>query len=1096
MESRKRRRITSRIPGMFPVGLILIVASLSASFASPARIRFDRLSIKDGLPRTTIISITQDTRGFLWVATFDGLARYDGRQFMAFVHRPGDSTSLMPGVRQITVDRQGTLWAATDYGISRFNRESESFTNFSPDAGSSGSSSNKTMYLYEDRSGVLWVGTENGLLSFDREANRFVRRRVDASAPDAVGSDYITAVVEDLDGRLWVGTNNGLYLFNRSDGTSTCFRNHPGDPRSLSSNSIWCLTADRSGTLWVGTRREGLNRLPRGSTHFVRYRHDPGDPSSMRSNAIMQILEDRGGDLWIATNGGGLERYDRTADRFIHHQKDNTYPASLSSNLVRCLFEDPKGVLYIGTDFGGLNTLDRRKDRFRLYEYIPGRAGSLPENHIHAIYEDPADSGRTLWLGTRGGGLALFDRERERFTAFKHNPADRSSISDNIVRCITKDSRGSLWVGTNNGLNRFDRRSGKFTRYLHDPALPRSLRRNSIIALFEDREGTLWVGTIGGGLEEFDRERKGFVHHVHDPRDSTSISDNTIWSVLEDHTGALWIGTNDGGLNRYDRAMRRFTRFMWTDSPFKSVASNKVLCLYEGHDRSIWIGTAGGGLTSYDPESGSFTSFGQQQDLAPRTIQAIVEDTHGCLWISTPQGIHRFDPRSRTFTAHDMQEGLQGGEFQVNAACRSVTGEIFFGGNEGLNAFLPEHVEQGVEPPPIAITGFQLYNTPVTYGMEVDGRIPVDTSIIEKRTMKLSYADEVFSIEFATLEFAPSVRTRLAFMMEGFEKEWNAAGDKRSATYRKLPPGHYVFHVRVMDNSGTPAGEGATLNIDIASPFWQTWWFRALAVALAIGAILGGHSLRTHRIRRHAQELERRVLERTAQLDAANKDLEAFAYSVSHDLRAPLRAIDGFSLILLDDHGPALNVDGRRIAGVIRDEVKRMSALIDDILTFSRLGRATLHHAPIDMTALVESVYLMLTTPEQRARIDFTLADLIAVHGDLALLRQVWTNLVSNAIKFSSKVARPSIRIDCRVSDGEVIYSIRDNGAGFDMEYADKLFGVFHRLHRQEDFEGTGVGLAIVQRLVQRHGGRVWAESAVGKGATFFFTLPRKTGAT
>ncbi|MBE7552052.1 MAG: HAMP domain-containing protein [Anaerolineales bacterium] len=238
--------------------------------------------------------------------------------------------------------------------------------------------------------------------------------------------------------------------------------------------------------------------------------------------------------------------------------------------------------------------------------------------------------------------------------------------------------------------------------------------------------------------------------------------------------------------------------------------------------------------------------------------------------------------------------------------------------------------------------------------------------------------------------------------------------------------------------------------------------------------------------------LEENVRERTAELEAANKELEAFSYSVSHDLRAPLRAIDGYTRILVEDYEAGLDAEGKRVCAVIRHQTQHMGQLIDDLLAFSRLGRTQIQAAPINMETLAATVFDELTTPEEQERIDFHLVPLPPALGDPTMIRQVWINLLSNAIKFSAKRERALIEVDGQQSEGEIIYSVHDNGAGFDMRYVDKLFGVFQRLHSEREFEGTGVGLAIVQRVIRRHSGRVWAEGAVDQGATFYFTLPGK----
>ncbi|MEW6367594.1 MAG: ATP-binding protein [Acidobacteriota bacterium] len=244
-------------------------------------------------------------------------------------------------------------------------------------------------------------------------------------------------------------------------------------------------------------------------------------------------------------------------------------------------------------------------------------------------------------------------------------------------------------------------------------------------------------------------------------------------------------------------------------------------------------------------------------------------------------------------------------------------------------------------------------------------------------------------------------------------------------------------------------------------------------------------------IRRLNAELEQRVVERTAQLEAANKELEAFSYSISHDLRAPLRHLDGFSRILVEEHAAELPADAARYLGIIRQSAQQMGRLIDELLHFSRLSRQPLARQDSDMQEMVQQVWDDLRGERQERGVEIGIEPLPAAECDPGLIRQVWTNLLSNALKFTRRCEVARIEVGWRAPESSAAgaYFVRDNGAGFDMRYADKLFGVFQRLHRAEDYEGTGVGLAIVQRIIHRHGGRVWAESEPGKGATFYFSI-------
>lgn len=258
--------------------------------------------------------------------------------------------------------------------------------------------------------------------------------------------------------------------------------------------------------------------------------------------------------------------------------------------------------------------------------------------------------------------------------------------------------------------------------------------------------------------------------------------------------------------------------------------------------------------------------------------------------------------------------------------------------------------------------------------------------------------------------------------------------------------------------------------------------------ALRLFAGYAGLAIENARLK---SELEQRVHQRTSELEAANKELESFSYSVSHDLRAPLRAINGFSRILNDDFSAELSSPAQGFLRKIGDSGEKMGHLIDDLLDFSRLGRKPLVLQPVDLTSIVQSVLETLALEITNRKIEWVLFELPVANADPILMQQVYANLIGNAIKYSRKRELARIEVGSLNQNGELVYFVRDNGAGFEMQYADRLFGVFQRLHREDEFEGTGIGLAIVQRIIQRHGGRVWAEAEVDRGATFYFSLPR-----
>jgi signal transduction histidine kinase len=243
------------------------------------------------------------------------------------------------------------------------------------------------------------------------------------------------------------------------------------------------------------------------------------------------------------------------------------------------------------------------------------------------------------------------------------------------------------------------------------------------------------------------------------------------------------------------------------------------------------------------------------------------------------------------------------------------------------------------------------------------------------------------------------------------------------------------------------------------------------------------------KLRELYEELEERVIARTAQLEVANRELEAFTYSVSHDLRAPLRHIGGFSRILVEDFGGEMSAEARRHLQRIEEGVRRMGQLVDELLNLARVGRHTLKVQPTSLNQIIADVIVLLGPEVGERKVEWEIAALPQVECDAVLMRQVFQNLLANALKFTRPRACAVIQVGFEKKQGKIVVAVGDNGVGFDMKYSDKLFGVFQRLHLAEDFEGTGIGLATVHRILQKHGGRVWAEASLGEGATFYFTM-------
>jgi signal transduction histidine kinase len=585
----------------------------------------------------------------------------------------------------------------------------------------------------------------------------------------------------------------------------------------------------------------------------------------------------------------------------------------------------------------------------------------------------------------------------------------------------------------------------------------------------------------------------------------------------------LWIATLSSGLHYFNPATGEFRVFKHhAGSAGLSYEQLHSVCIdREGY---VWVGTASG-LDRLDPKTQTFVGYNERDGMPNSNVSSVVEDEHGELWIGTNNGISRFNPRTRTFRNYFTADGLLGNEFYNYASSyRSPRGDIFFNSYSGVISFRPDDLVDNPYVPPVVLTDFQLFSRPVPVG----DNSPLKESISVAKSIVLNHKQSIFSLEFSALSYANPERNRYRYKLAGLDPSWiETDSTRRFVTYTTLPPGDYVFRLQGSNNRGLWNEEGVALRIRVLPPWWGNWWLRVvfsisvvaiawLIFALRLRAIQQRNlelakevevrkatelALREaeEELRQLNAELEERVAERTEELESTNKELEAFTYSVSHDLRAPLRHISGFSSLLVEEYSSQLNGEALDCLDKIEGGAERMARLIDDLLKLSRLGRDPLSFRPVKLNAIVEDVRTVLRQDYEKQNVEWKIDKLPEVEGDSTLLSQVYQNLIANSLKFAGTRNPAVIEIGSDLIQGKRTFFVRDNGVGFDMKYAGKLFGAFQRLHKADQFEGTGIGLATVQRIIRKHGGTVWAEAEVDKGATFYFTLGsadnRKDGA-
>lgn len=1098
---------------------IICVICFINVFSQELDVRFERLSIEEGLSQSGVICILQDSLGYLWFGTGDGLNKYNGYDFEVLRHSPENPRSLSDNsISSLHEDSRGVLWVGTfSGGLNKFDRETHEFFHYTHNPENFKSlSHNRITAIYEDRSGTLWIGTNGGLNKFDREKDEFSHWIHDPENPKSLSHNRITAIHEGKSGTLWIGTQSGLNSFDFEKNEFIRWKNEPGNAGSLSHNTILSILEDRSGVLWIGTSG-GLHQFDREKEIFKHWINEPLNPSSISHNEVRSIREDDLGNLWIGTFGGGLNQFDRKKEEFFHFKNKPDDPNSLSTDQILSIYEDQTGILWIGTYAGGINRLDREKSKFTHWVNKPEDGNSLSHNYVYSIYEDHL---RILWVGTEGGGLNRIAAGDDigspgHFSHYRNNPNDSSSLSSNNVTSIFKNRSGSLWIGTSNGLNKFDRESNKFTRWVNQPGNPQSLSHNSVLSIFEDSAENLWIGTRGG-LNKFDYKDKTFSHWTHDSANLQSISHDVIVTIFEDRTGELWVGTGGGGLNKFNRERGTFTH--WKNEPGNtgSLSSNDILSISEDQFGGLWIGTIGGGLNKFNREKNTFTRYQEENGLPNEIIYGILEDDIGNLWLSTNKGISKFNLRTETFRNYDRHDGLQINEFNQGAFFKSKS-SLYFGGINGFVSFIPENISENQNIPPILITTFK-----------VSDRIKKN-DLSGTNEFKLSYKDKYYTFEFTALDYRNPAKNQYAYIMEGIDKDWIYSGTRRFATYTNFPPGNYTFRVKGSNSDGFWNEKGASLQITISPPFWKTWWFKIVSLIFLLGIAFLGHKLRLRNMEANKKTLEKTVRKRTTELENKNTQLtDAFivlkdsqsqlAYSekmaalgdlaagVSHEINTPIGALNSASdtsrrsiekIIATLTESSHLNeiqqdkkfrttldilISNNRIKIQASERVIKIA---QSLKAFARLDMKEFQEA--DINELIENTLTLLNHKfKNRISVLRSFEEIPKIPCYTNQLTQTFMNIITNASEAIKE--KGTITIQTTREKDSIFIRISDNGVGIEKENLEKIFNP--GFTTKGVGVGTGLGLSISYRIIKAHKGTIEVQSEIGRGTDFILTLP------
>ncbi len=814
--------------------LLFVLAVLFAPVVSSAQIsstRFRHISYEQGLSNTTILCIMQDSRGFMWFGTRDGLNRFDGVNVTVYKNNPQVSSSIRDNfIRCIYEDADHNIWIGTSYGLASFNPKSDKFTRYWHSNPGKRAGDDIVTSISDDADHNLWICTlDSGIYKFDEKKqffSHFSHRKRNASS---ISSDSVNYIFKDSHKQLWIGTANGLNSLDAKTGKFKLYRQ--ADSRA---NDITCISEDKSGKLWMGTAGAGLVIFDHGS--FKTLKHDDSDPGSISSNLVISVLADKKGDIWAGTDGGGMNMYNAADGSFYKYAPVPDNSNSLSNLTVSALYNDVQGNLWIGTHRGGVNMYSAGMDKFKLFREGVA-ANTLSYDDVKAFFQDAQGN---IWIGTDGGGLNLFDKKTGTFKRYQYSPRDAGSLSSNAVQAIAADAQGNLWVGTwGGGLNMMNKQTGEFTHFRSDTGKT-SLSSDFLQRMFLDSKGNFWIATYYGGLNKWNPQTHNFIRVTKDSTGKTSFSGKDVVSIGEDHDDNVWFGTDDGGLNKYNLATKTFSHYF--DHEEKKTDSRVLFTDSKGR---LWLGQAG--LYLFDKASNRFKLYSHKCGLDTNFIKGMAEGKRHNLWVSTSNGLVKLYPSNSDAVLFNTSDGLQGMEFEANSYMTANDGEMYFGGINGFNTFYPLTIKVNQFVPPVYITGLQLFNKTVKPGAS-DSILKTDISY--GPDFSVSHRLSSVSFTFAALNYINATNNQYKYKLEGFDTTWTEAGSEHKAVYTNLDPGTYVFKVIASNNDGVWNDKGASVMFTIEKPIWTRWWFRIIVLAIIISIVYSYNRYTVNDLRR------------------------------------------------------------------------------------------------------------------------------------------------------------------------------------------------------------------------------------------------------
>ncbi len=1018
-------------------------------------IRFSSLSIENGLSQSTVYDIAQDKKGNLWIATADGLNKYDGYTFTVYRHQQHNQASIQSDhIRSLFVDNESNLWIGTASGISQYDSKKDVFKPYIINA--------QINDIIQITDSVLYVATSNGLYAFSKNTTKYSPLTIENSLNQSCQS---LAKFNDL---LFVGTTNGLYMSIVGNMNLVPFR------KELMGKNIMSILPTIKG-IWIATEGHGLFFI--GSDGRLKnYIHNKDDKRSLSSDFVRTLCYDDQQRLWVGTFVG-LNIYDESSDSFSRYFSNEIERGSINQNSVRSLFLDNQNGMWVGTFFGGLNYYHSLQSQFGRIRHIP-YANSLNDNVVSCIVKGNSNE---LWIGTNDNGLNLYDSDSKHFTHYMVNANSNNTILSNNIKAVLADGN-RIYIGSHSGgLACLNRSTNNIYNYTVSNS---SIISNDVYSLAKDPDDNIWVGTLSG-LTIFNPVKNTFELFeasdlVAETEQHPILNGQHIYVLFLDSKQQMWIGA-ENGVYVYSFVTNMMREYKIETDDYG--AKDKIFCVFEDNQKRIWIGTRSG-LGLYVEDSQKFKMITTKDGLPNNNIFGILQDSFGRLWLSTNRGLACYTPENDRIRIYSLIDGLQSDQFNRYAYCKTESGEMYFGGINGITHFYPEQLQDNPFSPAVVITQFNLFNKVV---LPDDDTGILSEDISETERILLQPEQSSFSITFTVPNYLSAQHNTFAYKLDGFDKEWNYTDNMRTVYYSNLPPGEYIFNVKAANSDGKWNDNATVLKIKVRPYWWNTLLAQIAFILLTLALVYFIIRFFYNRqLLKNQLELERIEKEK---MEEVNQMKLRFFINISHEFRTPL------TLIVSPLQEILSMTNDRRIQGqvkLIQRNTNRLLYLVNQLMDYRRAELGVFELKVVERSPLpqVEELMGMFERLAKQKEIDFILENELnkeTVFYDPHYFYLILSNLLSNAFKFTSQ--HEKIVINMKYTDENFVIIVCDTGNGIQKELQGKIFERFYQVN--SDHLGTGIGLSLVKRLVELHHGTIRLDSEPGKGSAFTVSFPQ-----